>query len=135
MTDESAARVVAAMAAANGRLKDCELDMLAELDAFRRLGVSRQRFVALAREGIAAMGELLDERGWLTTRDLLYLDRLLVEIEDRQLRLLVCRLTAAVITADGHVSEHERSAYEHMLACWHLSPSTVSQAILADPVV
>jgi hypothetical protein len=135
MSDESAARVVAAMAAANGRLKDCELNTLAELDAFRRLGVSRQRFVALAREGLAAMGELLDERGWLTTRDRLYLDRLLVEVEDRELRLLVCRLTAAVITADGHVGDHERSAYEHMLACWHITPSMVSQAILADPVV
>jgi hypothetical protein len=134
MRDETAARVVAAMAAANGPLKDCQLRALAELDAFRRLGVRRDRFVVLAREALGAMGERLDEPGWLSTRDLQYLDPLLIAVEDRALQMLACRLTAAVITADGHIGDHERSAYDHMLACWHVTPSMVSQAILADPV-
>lgn len=134
MTQDTAARVLAAMTVANGRAKECELKRLEELDAFARLGVTRERFVAMTREARAAMGEAPSERGWLDTGDLAYLESLLIEVEDRTQRLLVCRLAAAVLTADGCVSAHERAAYDHMLACWHVTPSMVTQAILADPV-
>jgi uncharacterized tellurite resistance protein B-like protein len=134
MTQDTAARVLAAMTVANGRAKECEFKRLEELHAFARLGITRERFVALTREARAAMGKSPSERGWLSSSDLEYLERLLIQIEDRTQRLLVCRLTAAVVTADGCVSAHERAAYEHMLACWHVTPSMVAQAILADPV-
>jgi len=36
-------------------------------------------------------------------------------------RVLVCRLAAAVITADGLVTHDERLVYEHALARWRIS--------------
>lgn len=131
---DSAARVLALITVANGCVKDCELQTLDHLDAFARIGVSRRRFVQLARESLDDVGERLSERGHLHLADLLYFDGLLDGVHQRDERLLVCRLAAAVITADGRVSPTERVAYEHMLARWRLGPASVSQAIRADPV-
>lgn len=130
--DDNAARVLALIAVANGRVKDCELQTLEELEAFTRLGVSRRRFLQLAQRGLDDVGERLSERGRLHLADLLYLDHLLDGVRDRQQRLLVCRLAAAVITADGQVTPGERNAYDHMLARWRLDAPTVAEAIRAD---
>jgi uncharacterized tellurite resistance protein B-like protein len=127
---EAPARILALMVAANGQLDESELRMLAELDAFRRLGVTRERFVELARTCTADIGLALSEHAWLRVDDLQYLNELLDEVPDPAMRMLVCRLAAAIITADGHISESERLVYEHVLARWHVSQSMVSQAIL-----
>jgi urease accessory protein UreH len=50
-------------------------------------------------------------------------------------RLLVCRLAAAVITADGRVTHDERLVYDHALARWRINQSDVTQAILEDRVL
>jgi hypothetical protein len=47
---EAAARALALMVSANGRIDPAELSMLDRLDAYRRMGVSRERFAALAQE-------------------------------------------------------------------------------------
>ena len=48
---EAAARALALMVTANGHVDPAELSMLDSLDAYRRVGVSRERFAALAQEG------------------------------------------------------------------------------------
>ncbi len=131
---DSAARVLALIAVANGRLKDSEMQTLERLDAFDRLGVSRRRFLQLAARDREDVGARLDAQGRLQPCDLLYLDHLLDEVRDRPTRLTVCRLAAALITADGRVSAGERAAYEHMLARWGLSEADVTQAIRSDPL-
>ena len=127
---EAPARVLALMVAANGRVDPHELQILEELDAFERLGVPRERFVALARECLQEVGAGLIECSWLRTRDEAYVDRLLDEVTDPQQRLVLCRLAAAAVTADGHVSGDERLVYDHMLARWHISRTMVTEAIL-----
>lgn len=129
---EGAARVLALITVANGLVKECEMDVLGSLDAFARLGVSRRRFLQMAQKGLEDVGGRLCERGHLHVTDLLYLDDLLNEVPNREQRLLVCRLAAAVITADGCVTAGERAAYEHMLARWHLDMQTIAQAIRTD---
>jgi predicted polyphosphate/ATP-dependent NAD kinase len=129
---EAAASVLALMVAANGRIDERELRMLDELDAYRRLGVSRQRFLELSRQCLDDVGVSLNEHAWLPVSGMQYLNDLLNAVTDPALRLLVCRLAAATITADGHITEGERLVYEHALARWHISQSMVSQAILAD---
>ena len=47
--------------------------------------------------------------------------------------MLVCRLAAAVITADGCISVDERMVYSHVLGHWRICQSMVTQAILHDP--
>lgn len=126
---ENAARVLAVIAAANGRVKDCELQTLEDLRAFTRLGISRRRFLQMARKGIDEVGGFMNQRGHLHAADYLYLDDLLHGVRDRGLRLLVCRLAVAVITADGCVTASERAAYRHMLLRWHLDTSAVDDAV------
>lgn len=132
--NEAPARVLALLVAANGRVDDRELSVLASLDAFARLGVSRKRFVAMAQECIDDIGAGLCERSWLRTTDLMYVNRVLDAVDDESMRLLVCRLCAAAITADGRISSDERMVYNHTLARWHIRQDQVSHAILHDRV-
>lgn len=129
---EAPARVLALMIAANGRLDERELRALEDLDAFRRIGVPRERFMELGRACLQEIGSRLCEKSWLSFEDRRYLDRVLSEVRDPNERLLVCRLAAAVITADGRISGDERLVYEHTLATWHISQTMVSHAIMND---
>lgn len=98
----SAARVLALIVGANGSVKDCELQTLESLNAFERLDVTQRQFLRLSKESVDDMGQSLSERGHLQPVDVLCFDELLDQVRDRRQRLLVCRLAAAVVTADGH---------------------------------
>lgn len=129
---EASAHALAMIVAANGHVDQRELDVLDQLDAFRRVGVSRERFVELARSCVADVGVHLSERSWLCADHLAYVDALLDAVPNPDERMLVCRLAAAVITADGRVTHDERLVYDHALARWRIVPSQVTQAILHD---
>jgi hypothetical protein len=133
-TAEAPVRVLAFLVAANGRIDERELRALEELDAFRRIGVHREAFIALAREYLDQIGSHLCETSWLPATHRLHLDRLLQDVPDPARRLLVCRLAAAAITADGRVTRDELMVYEHTLASWRISHAMVSRAILSDRV-
>lgn len=134
VTDEAMARALAMIVAANGRIDARELRALDDLHAFRRVGVSRERFVDIAGSCLADVGTHLRDRSWLAADHLAYIDALLDAIPDTSDRMLVCRLAAAVVTADGNVTHDERLVYEHALARWHIDQSDVTQAILDDRV-
>lgn len=123
---DAAARVLALLVSASGRIDDRALQVLDESDAYRRVGVDRDRFIALARTCICEVGANLCERSWLRESDQLYLDRLLDAVTDPQQQLLVCRLAAPALAADGCISDDERMVYEHALARWHISPSVAA---------
>jgi hypothetical protein len=129
---EAPARVLGLLVAANGHVDEAELSALDALDAFRRLGVSRQRFVEMAQQCVDEVGAGLCERSWLRTSDLVYVDKLLDAVQDEAQRLLVARFCAAAITADGRISADERLLYNHALGRWHIGQDQVSHAILHD---
>jgi hypothetical protein len=129
---EAPARVLALFVAANGSIDDDEIDMLERLDAFRRLDVSRRRFIEMAQRCIDEVGSGLCERSWLCVADLDYVNALLDAVADTSMRLLVCRLSVAAITADGRISRDERMVYDHALARWRILPQQVSEAIRRD---
>ena len=126
------ARVVAMLVAADGRLSDNELGTLQRLDAFRRLGISRDGFIELAQRYVDDVGNGLHEQSWLRTMDLFYVNDLLDAVDGDTQRLLVCRLGAAALTADGHIRRGERMVYDHVLAHWHIASHQVSAAIRHD---
>ena len=128
----AAARVVALFVAANGRADPREIAILDELGAFERLGVTRERFLDLVDECLEQVGYGLSGCSWLHERDQNYVDGLLDEVADPADRLSVCRLGAAILTADGRVTGDERLIYGHALARWHVSQAQVTQAILDD---
>lgn len=129
---EAAASVLALVVAANGRIDSREMQTLDDLQAFERLGVRRERFVELARACVDDVGSTPCESAWLGSPALAYIDALLDRVDDAAHRVLVCRLAAAAITADGRVSTDERMVYNHMLGRWRVSQDMVTQAILHD---
>lgn len=126
------AHVVAMLVAADGRISANELGTLERLDAFRRLGISRGDFIDLAQRCIDDVGNALHEQSWLRTTDLFYVNDLLDAVDCDTQRLLVCRLGAATLTADGQVRRDERMVYDHVLAHWHIASHQVSAAIRHD---
>lgn len=48
------------------------------------------------------------------------------------LRLLVCRLSAAVITADGRVTGGERQVYAALLDFWGVKQTSAAHAIMRE---
>jgi hypothetical protein len=132
--DESPARVVALVVAANGRIDERELQVLQRLDAFRRLGVTRARFVELARGFIDAIGVGWREQMWLRPSQLAQVDEMLDGVRELASRLTVCRFAAAVVVADGRVSQDERIIYDRVLSGWQISQWMVCRAIMSDPV-
>jgi hypothetical protein len=131
-SEEAPARVLAMMVAANGRIDASELRVLQEHDAFRRLRVSRERFVALVHAYVEEIGVSLCERSWLCTSDEVHVDALLDTVTDPELRLLICTLADAVIAADGTVSHGERLLHDHALARWRISRQRLSELALED---
>ena len=131
---DAPARVLALLVAANGHIHADELAMLQRLDAFGRLGVSKGRFIELAQRCLDQLGSGLREQSWLRVTDLVYVNSLLDAVDDEALRMLVCRLCAAAITADGRVSREERMLYNHALARWRINSQQVSEAIRQDPM-
>ena len=130
---EAPAHVLAMMVAAHGRVDERELRALDDLEAFRQLGVGRQRFVDIARACVRDLGTGLCERSWLSTEDLHYVDALLDAVPDPDQRLMVCRLGAAAISADGGVTDDERLVYDHVRAHWRIRSDQLPQTILVDP--
>lgn len=128
----AAARVLALLVAANGRADPRELQALEALDAFRRLGMPRQHFVTLVEECVAEIGAHLAECSWLRAHDQAIVDRLLDAVTDPAERLALCRMAAAVITADGQVTSDERLVWDYTLARWHIHRSQVTEAIRSD---
>lgn len=133
-TQDAPARVLALLVAANGHVHADELAMLERLDAFSRLGVSRGRFIELAQSCLDNLGSGLGEQSWLRVKDLDYVNGLLDAVDDKSLRLRVCRLCAAAIAADGRVSREERMLFNHALARWRIDSQQVFEAIRRDPL-
>ena len=131
---ESSARALALLIGADAHLDRREVARLEELDAFRRIGVSRARFLELVESCCRDVGEYLAGQSWLSLEDLQRIDQILDAVDDPAKRLLVCRLAASVLPADGRVSEAERLIYDHVLGYWHINRSAVTEAILHDAV-
>lgn len=129
---EAMARVLAMMIVTDTELDPRELDMLEQLDAFDRIGITRDDFRATARHYCAELGSRMGDRAWLQLSDVVLIDEILRPVQGTAQRLLVARLSAAIITADGRVHDIERLVFDHMLARWGLTRAAISRAILAD---
>lgn len=131
---EALARAVVLALAADDAIDERELDLLVRLDAYARLGLPEAVFLRLADEMLDRLGGRFRDKAWLSLADTELLDEVLDRVRSPADRLLVCRLVAGVITADGAVSPAERLIYEHMLMRWRLTRSDVAGAIRANPV-
>jgi hypothetical protein len=129
---EVPARAVALMVAANGRIDRRELHALDRLDAFRRLGVSRERLLEMANDCMQEIGTGWRTQPWLPPVQSRYVDAVLHPVRDPRTRLLVCRLATAVMVADGRVTNDECLIYTRSLARWQINQTMVARAIMND---
>lgn len=127
-----AAHVLALVVAANGRVDPKEVDVLDRLDAFQRLGIARDDFLVLAARCVQDLDNGQVDRSRLQPDTLSRLFSVVDAVQSPQQRLLVCRLAAAVMTADGAICATERRVYRHALLRWGISDDMVSHAILHD---
>jgi len=128
---EAMARIVALFVVSDARVDAEEIDTLQQIRAFERLGITRERFRAVAGRFSLDLG---GPYGWMRMADLQIVDRLLAEVRSPAMRLRVARLAAAVITANGRIDESERAVFDHMLQRWGLTRRRVAQAIREDRV-
>jgi hypothetical protein len=129
---DAAASLLAIVVSANGRIDSREVAELDRLRAYRRVGIERQRFMTLAVTALEDVGLPLSQSQSLRLIDRCRLLSLQTAVDDPAQRLLVCRLSAAVITADGRVTADERLVYESMLCQWGVTDAMVTRAIMRD---
>ncbi|MDZ5458135.1 hypothetical protein [Azohydromonas lata] len=129
---QAMARLIALLIVADTKLDPRELAMLDELDAFGRLGLERAEFMRVASDLCEELGERLQARPWLSLSEQALIEAELQAVRDPAKRLLVARLGAAAITADGRVQESERVLFDYLLLRWGLTRADVSQAIRED---
>lgn len=129
---DAAASLLAIVVSANGRIDAREVAELDRLRAYRRLGIQRESFMTLAETALEEVGLPLSQSQSLRLSDRSRLMTLQQAVVDSALRLLVCRLSAAVITADGRVTADERLVYASMLSHWGVTDTMVAHAIMRD---
>lgn len=128
------AHVLAMVMATASELDPREVRMLEELDAFRRIGVSKPAFLRIVREYRDGACRALSSHDWLHAGDIEVVDRILDQVHDAGHRLLLCRIAGCLITTDGHITDLERMVYDRMLTRWGYTRSSLSQAILTEHV-
>lgn len=129
---EAAARLLAIVLSANGRIDPRELATLDRLQACSRLHIERDHLLELVEQNLRQTRDLLRLASGPGLPDHARMLQLQQQVDDPALRLLVCRLAAAVITADGQVSDEDRDVYGFLLGQWGLTQSMVAQAIMRD---
>lgn len=124
---EVPAQVLALILSADGSVSERALGLLDDLGAFALLGVSRQRFIELARACSRRIAPGLCEHSWLSDEDIAQTEALLDAVRRPDHRNLVCRLAAAAMADDGLVTHGARLVFDHALAHWRIDQSTLSQ--------
>jgi hypothetical protein len=129
---QAMSRVLALVLIADTELGPEEVLALDELNVCERLGISRTEFMDIARHFCAQLGQRMGPADTLRLSDPLLVDEVLAGVSHPGLRLLVARLAAGLIVADGRVRAAERRLYLHLLARWGLSERLVTAFILAE---
>jgi len=129
---DAAASLLAIVVSANGRIDAREMAELDRLRAYRRLGIERETFMTLADTALAEVGLPLSQSQWLRRSDHSLLTALQQVVVDPGPRLLVCRLSAAVIAADGRVTPDARLVYSSILRRWAVTDTMVAHATMRD---
>lgn len=124
---EAAARIVAIVLIANGRIKAVETAALEALQAHERLGLTRPQWHGVIHDlcadllGPARCGD----NGCIPSE---MLDRILDEVDDDTTRRLVLRLCSAVVHADRQIDDGESFVLLAAIERWGLHPE--DQALL-----
>ena len=131
---QAMARVLALVVSHDSRVKASEREMLDPLGAFERIGVDADDFDEYVEHGSidTAARHRAGSAAFLGWRDIEHIEQALSGVQEPSHRLMLCRLAAGVITADGRVSDIERLAFQHMCNRWGYTSSDIARAIRED---
>jgi hypothetical protein len=121
------ARVIAMMIVTDGHIDDREIAVLDKLDAYTMLGLSRNDFMAVARDYCGELVKEAEQHGGSPAIDADRTDYVIDHIDMREQRLLVARLLLQVIAADKQHRKSERLVFEHILDRWALRLDDIVQ--------
>lgn len=111
------ARLVVLALLADGRLDECELEVLNRRGSFAALGISRAGFVQVLHEFCVDVSQLAGGAAdWRVSPDLLA--GLFAEVTEVQARQTVLRLIISVISSDGHLARGEERLFLGALDAW-----------------
>jgi hypothetical protein len=125
---EAPAQALALILSADGSVSERALGLLDDLGAFGPLGVSRKRFIELARDCSCRIDPGLCEDSWLSDEDIVCIEALLDAVRQPEDRLLICRLAAAVMEDHGLVTHGARLVFDHALAHWRIDQAALPSA-------
>lgn len=128
----AAARVLALIVSADGRVDRRALDAIGRLDGYAALGIDQADFGALATQMRESFGSGVCERSWLTAGDEAFVDHLLDAVADPQARLLIAQLGAAAIAAAEPVPLGARRVFDHAMARWRIGRERLT--LRAEPL-
>ncbi len=111
------ARLVVLALLADGRLDECELEVLNRRGSFAALGISREGFVQVLHEFCADVSQLAGGAAdWRVSPDLLA--GLFAEVTEVEARYAVLRLIISVISSDGQLARGEERLFLGALDAW-----------------
>lgn len=118
---EAAARIVALVLIADGRVCSSEFDVLKQLGAEHELGLEPQLLPHIVHTLCEELLEGSDNKGSLMAKvDDRALASLMAEISDPLLQRKVLRLSLAAARADGHLADGETWVVETARRHWKL---------------
>jgi hypothetical protein len=126
---EAMARVVAMMIVTDTQLDQREIAVLDATEAYQRMGLTRARFMAVARDYCGDLVQLADEKRGVALLDPKLVNQVIDCVDDEKKRVLVSRILASIIPADNHQGEGELVLFEHILDRWALSRDRLAMAI------
>jgi hypothetical protein len=129
---EAMAGVLALVLVADTTSSAEEREALDKLGVCDRIGLPHPAFMAITRGFEALLAHRVGSPDALRLPDPVLVDRVLDRVHNPGLRLLVARLAAGLIVADGRVRGVERRLYLHLLSRGGLSEWLVAEAIRAE---
>lgn len=112
------ARLVVLALLADGRLDECEIDILERRGILADLGIARSAFVEVLSDFCSDVADQLPMSGGGYQITPKTLGAMLDEVSDRTVREKLLRHMLAVINSDGHLSDAEKSLVCSMMKHW-----------------
>jgi hypothetical protein len=126
---EAVSRIVAMALISDAELDGAELEALENLDFYERIGIDKPAFADVFADYCRDISQAAGKDGRVKPLDAALIDQALAEVDDPVRRLTAVVAIAAVMKADGGVSNSEAALFNHILKRWALSPDAVEAEV------
>ncbi len=122
-------RIVAMMIVTDARIDDREIAVLDREDAYHSLGISREKFMRVARDYCGDLGAEAHVQGETLLMDPDRVDTVIDCVDRGEQCAVVARLLLIVLAADQEQERGELALFEHVCNRWHLTHDQVAGTV------